>query len=99
MIDRIYKFPRTAHIEGSGLQRGDEDLEMVSFARLQGATWLLRRRWMAGIARSASRHWPLTIAEPWALSDRRRAEAYFDLFKTWANRYYGELGKCWEAGM
>ncbi len=27
----IYKYPRTWHIEGSGLQKGDEDLAVFPF--------------------------------------------------------------------
>ena len=30
-MDKILKYPRTRHIEGSRLQKGDEDLSQVSF--------------------------------------------------------------------
>jgi hypothetical protein len=32
----IHKYPRTPHVEGSRLQKGDEDLDCVPFARLRG---------------------------------------------------------------
>lgn len=30
-MEKIYKYPRTRHIEGSRLQKGDEDLKSVKF--------------------------------------------------------------------
>src|SRR5215472_547697 len=35
-MNEIYKYPRTHHIEGSGLQPGDEDLDVVSFHEFAG---------------------------------------------------------------
>jgi hypothetical protein len=35
-MTQLHKYPRTAHIAGSGLQRGDEDLDVVPFADLAG---------------------------------------------------------------
>lgn len=32
----IYKYPRTQHIEGSGIQRGDEDLALVPLQEFAG---------------------------------------------------------------
>src|SRR5690242_12497250 len=36
MNDPILKYPRTHHIEGSGIQKGDESLDVVSFDSLVG---------------------------------------------------------------
>jgi hypothetical protein len=35
-MDQIIKYPRTHHIEGSGLQKGDGDLDVVAFVELAG---------------------------------------------------------------
>ncbi|MBL8203102.1 MAG: RNA ligase family protein [Blastocatellia bacterium] len=35
-MTKLYKYPRTPHIEGSRLQVGDEDLESVSFSQIKG---------------------------------------------------------------
>ena len=36
MIDKMMKYPRTRHIEGSRLQKGDEDLSQISFSKIKG---------------------------------------------------------------
>ncbi|NET61109.1 MAG: DNA ligase, partial [Symploca sp. SIO2E6] len=35
MMEQIYKYPRTHHIQGSRLQPGDEDLDSVPFSAIQ----------------------------------------------------------------
>ncbi len=34
MMEQIYKYPRTPHIQGSRLQPGDEDLESIPFSNI-----------------------------------------------------------------
>ena len=34
-MNKIYKYPRTRHIEGSRLQKGDEDLKTVKFEEIK----------------------------------------------------------------
>ena len=36
MNEKIIKYPRTQHIEGSKLQKGDEDLSQISFKKIKG---------------------------------------------------------------
>ena len=36
MEDRIIKYPRTPHLEGSSLQPGDEDLSQIPFSEIAG---------------------------------------------------------------
>ena len=36
MNDKIIKYPRTKHIEGSRLQKGDEDLSQIPFKNIKG---------------------------------------------------------------
>src|SRR6266571_1703927 len=35
-VDRMWKYPRTPHLAGSGLQPGDEDLPVAGFEALEG---------------------------------------------------------------
>ena len=35
-MDSIYKYPRTRHIEGSGIQAGDDDLQVARWSELAG---------------------------------------------------------------
>ena len=36
MYNQIFKYPRTKHLEGSRLQKGDEDLSQVPFIDILG---------------------------------------------------------------
>ena len=42
--EKIFKYPRTAHIEGSRLQPGDEDLSSVPFEELKGRHLVLAEK-------------------------------------------------------
>jgi hypothetical protein len=35
MLQQIYKYPRTHHLEGSRLQPGDEDLNSIPFSTIR----------------------------------------------------------------
>ena len=35
-MEPLYKYPRTRHIEGSGIQTGDEDLQVAPWSELAG---------------------------------------------------------------
>ena len=52
-MDPIYKYPRTRHVEGSGIQTGDDDLQVAPWRELAGKYWLSRKRWTARTAGSA----------------------------------------------
>ena len=43
-MERIYKYPRTRHLEGSREQAGDEDLKTVKLAELQGKYLVLEEK-------------------------------------------------------
>jgi hypothetical protein len=43
-MEQIHKYPRTPHIEGSGLQTGDEDLEVVRFSALAGKQLVIEEK-------------------------------------------------------
>ncbi len=94
-MDSIYKYPRTRHVEGSGLQLGDEDLAVAPFAALAGRHLVVEEK-MDG-ANSAVSFTPegrlLLQSRGHYLAGGPR-ERQFDLFKRWASRYAGEL---WEA--
>src|ERR1051326_3522624 len=93
-MDQIYKYPRTHHIEGSGLQPGDEDLSIVPFHEFAGRYLVVEEK-MDG-ANSAVSFAPdgkllLQSRGHYLLGGER--EKHFDLFKAWARRYTAEL---WE---
>ena len=41
---QIIKFPRTRHIEGSGIQKGDEDESIVKFSELEGKNLIVEEK-------------------------------------------------------
>ena len=90
----LHKYPRTPHLEGSRLQPGDEDLDSVPFASLQGRTVVAEEK-MDG-ANSG-----LSFDETGRLWLQSRGhyltggvrEKHFNLFKQWANSHTGPL---WE---
>ena len=94
-MDLIYKYPRTQHIEGSGLQAGDEDLGVVPFRALAGRYLVVEEK-MDG-ANSAVSFAPdgqlLLQSRGHYLTGGER-EKHFHLLKAWANRYAAEL---WDA--
>jgi RNA ligase len=92
-MSEIHKYPRTRHIEGSGLQPGD-DPEYAPFADLAGRRLVVEEK-MDG-ANSAISFAPdgrlLLQSRGHYLTGGPR-ERQFDLLKQWANRYAGPL---WE---
>ena len=44
MMEQIYKYPRTRHLEGSREQAGDEDLKTVKFTELEGKFLVLEEK-------------------------------------------------------
>lgn len=43
-MDEYLKYPRTRHIKGSGLQKGDEDLEVVDIGRYKGRRMVVEEK-------------------------------------------------------
>ena len=41
MMEQIYKYPRTRHLEGSRKQLGDEDMKCVKYREIQGKYMVL----------------------------------------------------------
>ncbi|MDR2736982.1 MAG: RNA ligase family protein [Gracilibacteraceae bacterium] len=94
----LLKYPRTHHLEGSGFQKGDEDLSMVPFADIAGEQIIVEEK--CDGANSA-----VSFAEDESLLLQSRGhylsggyrEKHFNLLKQWAgvhrNVLYPALGK------
>jgi hypothetical protein len=86
-----YKYPRTPHVEGSGLQPGDHP-EAVPFAALAGRHLVVEEK-MDGANSAIS----FTAGGALRLQSRGHyltggpRERQFDLLKQWASRYAGPL--------
>ncbi|MBA3823274.1 MAG: RNA ligase family protein [Ktedonobacterales bacterium] len=91
-MDAIRKYPRTHHVEGSGLQPGDEDLAMVPFFSLQGRHLVIEEKMdgaNSAISFSADRRLRLQSRGHYLTGGPR--EVHFHPLKAWAHRYTSEL--------
>lgn len=87
----IVKYPRTRHIEGSGLQDGDEDLELLPFSRLVGQHLVVEEK-MDGANCAVSFHeGGLRLQSRGHFLTGGPRERQFELFKSWANRHAGDF--------
>lgn len=91
-MQEIYKYPRTYHLEGSGVQHGDEDLSVLPMASLAGQYLVVEEKMDgANCAISFSDTGRLLLQSRGHYLTGGPREKQFHLFKTWANRYAGEL--------
>jgi hypothetical protein len=90
----IYKYPRTHHIEGSGIQRGDEDLAVVPLREFAGRFLVVEEKMDgANSALSFDSAGRLQLQSRGHYLNGGVRERQFHLLKTWAHRYTFEL---WE---
>ncbi len=85
MAERIFKYPRTPHLEGSRFQPGDEDLDCVALAELRGRFIVVEEKLdgaNAGISFDDGGR--LQLQSRGHFLDGGARERQFALFKTWA---------------
>ncbi|GHO75988.1 DNA ligase III [Ktedonobacter sp. SOSP1-85] len=88
----IYKYPRTQHIEGSGIQRGDEDLALIPLQEFAGHYLVVEEKMDgANAAISFDSQGRLLLQSRGHFLNGGPREKQFHLFKTWASRYTFEL--------
>lgn len=85
-MEKILKYPRTPHLEGSRLQDGDGDLKKISFASLIGKNVVIEEKVdgaNVGISFDTDGHMLLQSRGHFLTGGYR--EKHYDLFKVWAN--------------
>jgi hypothetical protein len=88
----IFKYPRTQHIVGSGIQRGDEDLALVPLQEFAGRHLVVEEKMDgANSAVSFDADGNLLLQSRGHILVGGPREKQFHLFKTWASRYMQEL--------
>jgi hypothetical protein len=90
-MELLYKYPRTHHIEGSGLQAGD-DLPATSFAELAGRYLVVEEKMdgaNCGLSFDQSGRLRLQSRGHYLAGGPR--ERQFELLKGWAARYTTDL--------
>lgn len=91
-MDSIFKYPRTQHISGSRLQKGDEDLDAVSFSLLKGKYLVVEEKMDgANCAISFTDEGTLRLQSRGHYLMGGPAERHFDLLKSWAAARTNEL--------
>lgn len=85
-MDRIYKYPRTYHIEGSRLQAGDEDFKSVKFSFIKDKYIVLEEKVDgANSGISFDEDGNLLLQSRGHFLNGGYGEKQFSLFKMWAN--------------
>lgn len=93
-MNRIFKYPRTQHIEGSGIQKGDEDLDVVPLREFAGRYLVVEEKMDgANCAVSFDEDGRLQLQSRGHYLTGGEREKQFHLLKTWAHRYMLELGE------
>jgi ATP-dependent RNA circularization protein (DNA/RNA ligase family) len=93
-MNRLYKYPRTHHLEGSRLQAGDEDIDAVSFKEIAGRFTVVEEKLDgANSGISFSETGELLLQSRGHFLDGGGPERQFALFKTWANAHKQALWK------
>jgi hypothetical protein len=91
-MSTLYKYPRTQHIEGSGLQAGDNDVDLVPFRALEGRHLVVEEKMDgANSAISFTAEGKLLLQSRGHYLTGGPRERHFALFKAWAGRYTAEL--------
>ncbi len=92
MDDKLYKYPRTHHIEGSRLQPGDEDLSAIPFKHLKGRYLVVEEKVdgaNAGLSFDSDGQLLLQSRGHYLTGGWR--ERHFNMFKQWANHHAATL--------
>jgi hypothetical protein len=88
----IYKYPRTRHIEGSGIQAGDGDLQVAPWDELAGKYLVVEEKMDgANCAISFDQAGRLRLQSRGHYLAGGPRERQFELLKSWAARYTAEL--------
>ena len=91
-MERIYKYPRTRHVEGSRKQAGDEDLNSVRFAEIKGKYLVLEEKIDgANCGISFGEEGRLYLQSRGHFLNGGYGESQFDMLKVWAECYRDRL--------
>ena len=89
-MSQIFKYPRTAHIEGSKLQPGDEDMINLPFEKIKGRNIVIEEK-VDGANSGISYYDKLLLQSRGHYLTGGYRERHFDLFKTWANNWSNQF--------
>jgi hypothetical protein len=88
----VYKYPRTAHLAGSGIQRGDEDVPIRPLRELEERYLVVEEKMDgANSAVSFDDNGQLLLQSRGHFLTGGPREAQFNLLKTWTHTHMSEL--------
>ena len=91
-MDRIIKYPRTPHLQGSRLQPGDEDSSQVPYGELEGKFIVVEEKLDgANSGVSFSEQLVLRLQSRGHFLTGGGREKHFDLLKAWASAHEDAL--------
>lgn len=85
------KYPRTRHVRGSRLQKGDHDLEAVPFEELRGKFLVVEEKIDGANAGVSFENGKLALQSRGHYLRGGPREAQFDLLKQWAGTWWDDL--------
>ncbi|HCQ91508.1 MAG TPA: DNA ligase, partial [Clostridium sp.] len=93
-MERIYKYPRTRHIEGSRLQNGDEDLKVINFDYIKDKYIAVEEKVDgANCGISFDKNGEMLLQSRGHFLNGGYGEKQFSLFKTWTSCHIHDLYK------
>jgi len=93
-MERIYKYPRTRHIEGSRLQYGDEDLKVINFDYIKDKYIVVEEKVDgANCGISFDKNGEMLLQSRGHFLNGGYGEKQFSLFKTWTSCHIHDLYK------
>lgn len=91
MENKILKYPRTPHIEGSRLQSGDEDLSQIPFSQIAGKSIAVEEKVDGANVGISFHDGELYLQSRGHFLRGGGKEREYELFKVWANSKRDEL--------
>lgn len=99
-MSEIYKYPRTQHLQGSRLQKGDEDLEQVPLKELRGRHVVVEEKLDgANSGLSLDEEGKLRLQSRGHVLTGGPRERHFDLLKRWASAHREALERTCAGGL
>lgn len=90
-MEKIFKYPRTRHIEGSRLQKGDEDLSQISFNEIKGKYIVIEEKVDGANSAISFVDKELLLQSRGHYLTGGYRERHYNLFKQWAMIHKEEL--------
>jgi hypothetical protein len=97
--ERIHKYPRTPHLEGSRVQPGDQDLDAEPLAVLRGRYVVVEEKLDGANAGIAVAEGEVRLQSRGHVLVGGPRERHFDLFKRWASAHAAGLRRLLDGGL